>query len=411
MEQPVVYRMMDHDASGVRHYQTLVGKYVELLSDLTQEHSLGEVRSDMKPLEDAVARLFPGLSLAGLGSPLESGSFFFAKYGQEEPFHYDVLSSGEKAGFDLLLDLFVSTGKVDDGLVCLDEPEAHLNPRVQADLAEEILRLVPPDVQVWVATHSIGFIRRAMDIHRSQPDDVVFLDLEGVEGDDGVVLAPSPVDRQFFVRTLETALDDLADLVGPKYLILCEGAPGTQDDSGANVAWDARILTEIFRDERPDVGFISVGSRSDLAPAAESFATAVAKGTQLLKVRDRDQLAEERVRNLMADDPFLRIWSRKSLESYLLDDAVLRGVVTRLGDRTGNALEKLRARRDETFSQAAIQGDAKPALGVVYSEARRELVDNAQLGENKWQFAVDVLAVTIRLDRLWGPLLNDLRLE
>jgi hypothetical protein len=78
-----------------------------------------------------MSRVFGDLVLSGPGDPLQQGSFFFEK-GNSKNFHYKNLSGGEKAAFDIILDVIVKRVAYDDTVYCLDEPEAHMHTRLQA---------------------------------------------------------------------------------------------------------------------------------------------------------------------------------------------------------------------------------------------------------------------------------------
>ena len=67
-------------------------------------------------------RLFPNLELNSLGNPLRDGTFRFTK-GSSRGFAYKNLSGGEKAAFDLVLDLVVARNEYNDTIFCIDEPE------------------------------------------------------------------------------------------------------------------------------------------------------------------------------------------------------------------------------------------------------------------------------------------------
>lgn len=110
---------------------------------------------------------------------------------------------------------------------------------------------------------------------------------------------------------------------------------------------------------------VSVGGKGELAPAAESFRTAVSEGTRLLRLRDRDGLTEQRRQELMKGDKKLRILERRSLEKYLLTDEAL----------------------DVLVAAASTADDARPALVAVRQCAKAILREIGQLGENKYQFA------------------------
>ena len=104
-----------------------------------------------------MTRLFanPPLALQDFGGIQTTGVFRFAK-GTSSDFHYKNLSAGEKAAFDLLLDLFVKRSEYPDAIYCIDEPEAHTAIALHGRLLEVMLDMTPPESQLWIATHSIG---------------------------------------------------------------------------------------------------------------------------------------------------------------------------------------------------------------------------------------------------------------
>ena len=113
----------------------------------------------------------------------------------------------------------------DDTVFGIDEPEAHMNTRLQGTLLHELYDLIPNGSQMWVATHSIGMMRKARDLYQKHPGDVIFLDFEGHDFDRPVTLHPVAPTRAFWERILRVALDDLSDLVAPREIIICEGNP------------------------------------------------------------------------------------------------------------------------------------------------------------------------------------------
>ena len=90
-------------------------------------------------IQDAIRRLFTDVVLNDLDilPKMESKGLTFDK-GTSENLPYGNLSGGEKAAFDLLLDIFVKKVEYDDTVFCIDEPEAHMNPRLQGRLLEEL---------------------------------------------------------------------------------------------------------------------------------------------------------------------------------------------------------------------------------------------------------------------------------
>lgn len=383
-------RMIDTDAALREHYQRLVTRFLPVLSRLDSPDSaadLKEIRDQLVPVQDSLTRVLPHLRFAGLGDPNNEGSFHFVRDG-ERNFRYENLSGGEKAVFDLLLDVHVAVAELGTPLVCLDEPELHLNPAVQAAVLTELLGLLPAGSQMWIATHSVGMIRRAFEISTEEPDRVAFLDFGQVEGPvPDVRLEPIQPSRQLVRNAMTVALDDLAGLLAPEVLIICEGA---QESDRVHV-WDERVYRQIFRDLYQEVEFKSSGGKTELDQAA-AIAAVLAPGTRVLKLRDRDDLTSEHRERLLAEDPDLRVLKRRSLESYLLDDEVLEALVSDRGSRHGDSLDQLKTARNEALRR---NGSAKGSLGAVYETAKRVLGNIEQLGENASEFSAEVLAALI----------------
>ena len=104
------------------------------------------------------------LSIDNLGNiEAGQGTLFFKKEDTTNMFEYNVLSSGEKEVVDILLDLYLRKDKYKDSIYIIDEPELHLNTAIQRQLLIEINKMIPENCQIWVATHSIGFLRALQD--------------------------------------------------------------------------------------------------------------------------------------------------------------------------------------------------------------------------------------------------------
>ena len=383
-------RMVETDAALSEHYQRLVARFLPILSNLESGDAvrdLENVRAMLVPVQDSLTRVLPHLRFAGLGDPTSEGSFYFTR-DATRGFRYENLSGGEKAVFDLLLDVHIAATELGTPLICLDEPEIHLNPAVQATVLTELMRLLPNGSQLWIATHSVGMIRRAFDIAADAPGRVAFLDFGQVEGPaPDVQLKPSQPSGQLLREAMSVALDDLARLLAPEVLVVCEGS----QLSDRIREWDEGIYRQIFRDLHPRVEFKSIGGKGELKQAA-AIASVIAPGTYILKLRDRDYLTPESRTRLLASDPSLRVLERRSLESYLLDDEVLEALVGDRGIRVENAVDELRKARDGAIRP---NGSVKGALGVVFNVAKNVLGNTEGLGENASQFSADVLAKLI----------------
>ena len=254
-----------------------------------RERLIGKIRAAME-------RVFGDLVLTGPGKPMVDGTFFFEK-GATKNYRYKNLSGGEKAAFDLLLDFVLKTESFDDTVFCIDEPELHMHTRLQSKLLDELYQQLPINCQLWIATHSIGMTRRAMEIHQDNPDEVVFLDFEGHDFDSGVVMEPTEVDRQFWKRVFTGALDDLAELVAPSQLVFCEGKP----ESGTmrrKITFDAEIYRRIFRTAYPDTEFIPLGGANEVEKNAVLVGDVLQKlfsSMRVCKLLDRDDRSNEEI--------------------------------------------------------------------------------------------------------------------
>jgi predicted ATPase len=100
------------------------------------------------------------LEISSIGNVEASkGTLYFRKIGQPNDFEFNVLSSGEKEVVDLILDLYLRRTDYNDTVFLLDEPELHINTSIQRKLLLEINKLIGSECQIWLTTHSIGFLR------------------------------------------------------------------------------------------------------------------------------------------------------------------------------------------------------------------------------------------------------------
>lgn len=355
------------------NYRRLVSQTVAgIYSGANDAKTVLELRDSLiGQVRDSMRRVFGDLILKGPGDPLSNGSFFFEK-GIAKDFHYKNLSGGEKAAFDLLLDFIVQARHFDNTVFCIDEPEAHLNTRLQAALLQELLNLLPENCQLWIATHAIGMIRKARDLQQANASDVVFLDFEGHDFDSHVLLEPVVVDRKFWGRILHVALDDMAKLVAPEQIVLCEGRPLGAGDSG-RAEFDARCYRIIFALEFPDTDFISVGNSTDVYSDRLEIGKAIqtiAAGTKITRVIDRDGRSSTEISD--AEKNGVRVLSRRHLESYLADDEILIALCSAHG-HPDLAPDVLKAKQDaiaESVGRANPPDDIKSAAGKIFTQTR-----------------------------------------
>jgi len=392
-------RMIDNDVAVSENYQRLLLQTIDGIYDetLPEEMTRAQIRDRIiGKVRDAMKSVFPDLELVGVGgisSPAASeGTFYFSK-GKSQSFLYKNLSAGEKAAFDLLLDAVIKRDFFDDSVWCIDEPETHLNSRIQAKLLGTLLELLPDGCQLWLATHSIGFMRKAWEIARADPTSVAFLDLEGLDFDAPVVTEPIAPSRDFWTRTLNVALGDVAALVAPEHVVLCEGrvSAGPHD---VNAAYDAECYRKIFASTHPGVDFISVGNSSDTLRDRLGVGHAIqliAGGTLVTRVVDRDYKSDYEVEQLTAGGA--RVLNRRHIESYLFDEEVIERMCVEMGypDLVGEALKIRTDAIEASVERRNDRDDVKRAAGTITEGLRRLLTIHGG-GSGPDAFARDTLS-------------------
>jgi len=296
-------------------------------------------------------------------------TFFFGK-GAIAQFRYSNLSGGEKSAFDLLLDIVAKRREYDDSIYCIDEPETHINPQVQGRLIAALLGLIPEQCQLWIATHSIGMMRKAIEIEKAGPGAVVFLDFGEKDFDQPVTLTPTQPSRKFWQSALRVALDDIAQLVSPSELIICEG--DNVSDSANN---DAACYNRIFENEFPEVQFISGGNSEQVALDKVALAKQIPQivGADVRALIDKDDLGEEEIESLKRDG--VSVLGERNIQTYLWSEEVL----TKLCQQRGRpeAIAAVLTARTNALAASVGKGNApndlKRAAGTMLGDIRREL--------------------------------------
>ena len=401
LDRHAVRRLIDTDQTVQNNYHRIIWQLLRqvttpgLCTDAIMAGTIGDLQESMK-------LVFGDISVDALVSAQDIGTFTFTK-GASRNFLYENLSAGEKAAFDLLLDIVVNKAAFDDSLYCIDEPEAHLNTKLQRTLLEELCRLMPENSQLWLATHSIGMVRAAQEMRAEHAEQVIFLDM-GFDPDGGLrdydqpqIIEPSNPDYAFWKRHYGVALDDMAGLLAPDHIVLCEGS-----EKGRDPSLDESCYNRIFAREFPRTRFVSVGSATkvekrmeDLLPILEQ----IVGGTAITRFRDRDDLTREEVKEKHTRGVPIRTMSGfRNIESMLLSDGVLWRLCENLGKSDG--FDTIRAARDRDL--AGKQGqpagdDLKPAAQAVHQAARTAL-QLPRSGGTKDAFMRDVLAPLVTED-------------
>jgi hypothetical protein len=383
------HRTIDNDAAVSSNYKRLV---MQTIRDVWgdgpgRDQSLeGYANSVVSRVNTSLAGVLPHLRMDSLGDPASNtGDFYFTK-GISKRYPFKNLSGGEKAVFDMLIDLITKSSYFNDSIICIDEPESHVNPAVHGNLLSELLKLSPPQSQLWVATHSIGMLRRARDIEAKNPGSVAFINFEA-NFDEPVLLTCTKMDRPTWERSLQVALDDLAALVSPKRIIVCEGGAGEFVTDGL----DAQVYTRIFGASEPDTQFFSAGSHAETAKARKILST-LTKGTlpglEVRRLIDRDDRSEQEVADERANGT--RVLSKRNLEAYLFNDEILT-LLAKSAGKPEDAEGLLSARDNAIASKLVPVDDYKQVAGETY-KACKQLLQLSVPGNNARAFMRDTLA-------------------
>ena len=269
------------------------------------------------------------VQISDLGNPLEGRGQLYFKKGNTIDFPYANLSSGEKEVIDLVIDLVVKSKEYTETVYCIDEPDLHLSTAIQRKLLVEIEKLIPENCQLWIATHSIGFMRALQNELKEKSQILDFSEEDYFTGEQPI--QPIVPNRQNWMRIFETALDDLINLVSPNRIIYCEGKaePGV---NGIEEGLDARIYGNIFSSTFDDTVFVSSGGNTELdqrSDIAIRILSKVFNGLEILVLKDRDmasgKLTDESARQLyLSNNPSNhRVLKRWELENYLFDKEIL----------------------------------------------------------------------------------------
>ena len=394
LDQVPFQRMIDNDAAVSRNYQRLVSQGIEDLYkggattfDEYLERSVGDLR-------EPLARLFPELQLDDLENPLEDGTFRFTK-GESRGFVFKNLSGGEKAAFDLILDMTVMRRHYDDTIYCIDEPESHMNARLQAELLSVLYELIPDNCQLMLATHSIGMMRRARDIETKRPGSVVFFDFEGFNFDQPQTLEPAVPNRKFWKSAYDVALDDLAALIAPSRVVICEGEP-MKKGPPKNYSLDATCYGRIFEDEFSETEFVSMGSDQQIIGDKRGLAEALDRlidAMEVVRLVDLDDRSPEQVQEVKSKG--IRVLSKRNLESYLFDNEVLEALAKAAGqpEKAQELFDRKQSILDNQVSRPP--DNLKPASGQIYN-ACKDVLKLTQAGNTTQAFMRDTLAPLVR---------------
>lgn len=389
-----VNRVIDNDQTVSDNYRRLVYDTMASVYNegndtktvrVLREELIGEVRDSMK-------RVFGDLLLNSISDPLGAGAFYFAK-GVSKSYHYKNLSGGEKAAFDLLLDVHVKRRFFPDAIYCIDEIETHLHTRVQGTLLKEIVRVLPDTCQLWVTTHSLGVLRAAQEMMVDEPASVCLLDFNDIDPDVPREIVPSSLGRVTWEKLLSVTLDDLSSRLAPRNVVICEGSSvGTRRKD-----FDAEVYNRILGSQNADVLFVSGGSCNQVNATGIAVKDAMERilpSSKFCSLVDRDDKSDAESAAMEAQGTV--VLPLRNLESYLFSDDVIDALLAREG-KSGQrdaALAIKQTAIDESVKRGNAPDDLKSAGGDIYTGLKK-LLGLHRCGNTTEAFMRDTLAPLI----------------
>ena len=319
----------DLDDKMVENYRRLYIKFNKYLNQTDCKPSeaktkiIGDLNNSLKNCLD--------LEIISIGDiEASQGTLYFKKEDHPKEFEFNVLSSGEKEVVDILLDLYLRQDEYNDTVFLIDEPELHINTSIQKKLLLEINKLVGENCQIWITTHSIGFLRALQEDLKEDCQIIQFR--KGINwASTPQILLPIKKSLAKWKEIFETALDDLTGLVSPRRIVYCEG----KDRPGANgleKGFDAKVFNNIFGEKYHDTLFISSGGNTELDQRSEvalAILTKVFSDIEIFVFKDRDVSSgrkndeNDRQVYLKTNPNYFRIMKRWEIENYLFDKEVL----------------------------------------------------------------------------------------
>jgi predicted ATPase len=393
--------LMENDITVSENYQRLISQALsEISNPSNNSKTIKNLREELiEKINAPLRNIFEDLNLSSLGDdPIINGGFYFEK-GAAKNFHYKNLSAGEKSVFDLLLDMIIKSKYYNDAIFCIDEPEAHIHTRLQAKVLAGLYNLIPSNSQLWISTHSIGMIKQAEDLEKQNPDSVVFLDFNNKNFDLTENICPAKIDKAIWNHFLDLALADFSELIAPEQIVFCEGT----DEGKKRKNFDAEVYEKIFGKKYNKTRFVSIGSCTEIEKIENQsvkIVSKILKSTKILKFIDRDDRSDGEIKDLLSSG--IKTSKRRNLESYLLDDELIKKLCSTLGK--DNLIEECLKAKKEAVENSTGRGnpsdDIKSASGEIFNKLRKilALTHLTQYGNDESAFIKYTMAPLVTED-------------
>jgi hypothetical protein len=186
---------IDRDERFENDLEHLFGKLLKEFFRTSEDKS--EIKEKIiNPINEALYRIFnkdngTALSLLEIIPPLEGNVAEINFKKGKSVFHYNYLSAGEKEVFNILINLIARREYYQDTIYYMDEVDLHLNTSLQYNFLKEITEnWIPPNCQLWTASHSLGFIEYA-----NRASDSIVIDFDDLDFDLPQTLVPEAKDN------------------------------------------------------------------------------------------------------------------------------------------------------------------------------------------------------------------------
>ncbi len=195
-----------------------------ILTDVfTDDNSTAQIReSYINPINRSFENIFgieknTTIKLISIKPPLEGKTVEILFEKGNSKIHYDLLSSGEKEIFNILLNLLTRKNYFWDTVYFLDEIDLHLNTQLQKNLLKEITEnWIPENCQLWTASHSLGFIE-----YTNEAEHAAIIDFDNLNFDVPQVILPSPK-KNFDVFEIAVSKEFLSKVFEGKRIVFSE---------------------------------------------------------------------------------------------------------------------------------------------------------------------------------------------
>ncbi len=320
--------------------------YATLATDFAHQQRTGELRKSLAPFVEVFDHLLAPKRFSGLHEE-RVGKFnvFFSM--PSGIIDLDLLSDGEKEIMNIMGHLF--RFRELPNVVLWDTPESHLNAALESRLYEGIRR-VAPDNQYWIATHSIEIIDSV------PPESLYVLKQEADAVTLDHVMTGKRSEKLRIYRELGAQIG--AQLVATR-IAFVEGES------------DEFVLRQFAPDLPSYARFVDSRGVRNLRGVVDQLIEVSDEG-DFCAISDRDDLSDADITSFEAKKPgSLRVWRKREIENYLLDDEAIWTVIEEWGSIRSQEGNELRSINDV---RAGLRASADSSMNdVVTKKIERRL--------------------------------------